>query len=88
MSKNDEIDRTCPPPGVCLAADRVRYDADVADAKSTRTLSIVGYAVGGAGLLGGAVLLMLPTRNQKDASLTMRASVGTDAIGASVTSTW
>jgi hypothetical protein len=88
ISKNDEIDRTCSAGARCLPADKQRYDAAVADAKSAQTLSLAGFIVGGASLVGGGTLLLLSGRKPSDVALSMSASFGSTNIGATMVGAW
>jgi hypothetical protein len=88
LSKNDEIDRTCAAGARCLPEDRQRYDAAVADAKSARTLSLVGLIAGGTGLIGGGTILLLSGQKPNSAALSARASFGSNNIGVTMEGAW
>jgi hypothetical protein len=87
-SKNDEIDRTCVTGTVCSPADRMKYDGAVADAKSARDRSIIGFAAGGAALAAGTTLFIVAKPRRSDSSLSVRPSIGPAAAGAIIGGAW
>ena len=59
MSKNDEIDHTCVSGTACSTSDRAKYNGAVADAKTARERSIIGFAAGGAAAVAGSAIFLL-----------------------------
>ncbi len=57
-SKNNIADSTCSVGTQCSPADHVRYNEAVSDARSARTGAIVSFAVGGAAIIAGTVLIV------------------------------
>jgi hypothetical protein len=88
LSKNDEIDRTCVPSGPCPAEDRQRYDAAVSDAKEARLISIAGFGLAGAALIGGSVLWWQGSHGATTGALTMTPMIGADSAGAALGGRW
>jgi hypothetical protein len=75
-SKNDAALAICvDTPDACPDADVATHDKNVSDAKSAQTMSIVGFAVGGAALVGGAVLYF--TAPSTKTALRVQPLVGT-----------
>lgn len=65
-STRDDLSDACPADR-CSAAERAKYD----DGRDQAGYATVGFAVGGVGLLAGALLLMLaPNEQEQPASLT------------------
>jgi hypothetical protein len=58
LSKNDQADSICPSSEHCSTDDQTRFDKTINDAKRERTYAFVGFGVGGAALVTGAVLLL------------------------------
>lgn len=87
-SRNDEIDHTCVSGISCSTADRSRYDNDVAAAKTARERSIVGFAAGGAALLGGVAVLYLGARAHADSPVTATAYLGEGGLVAGLGGRW
>jgi hypothetical protein len=69
LSKNDEAKGVCPTRMGCSVADVNRHSQLVSDAKAFRTWSFVGFGVGGAALIGAAVLYFAPERASRRASI-------------------
>jgi len=88
LSRNDEIDRTCVPSGPCSEEDRGRYDAAVSEAKDARLVSIAGFGLAGAALIGGAVLWWQGGPDAKTGALTMTPTIGAGSAGAVLGGRW
>ncbi|HVZ72034.1 MAG TPA: caspase family protein [Polyangia bacterium] len=88
MSKNDDIDSTCVTGTTCSSTDRARYDKDIADAKTARKLSIVGFAAGSAALVAGGALFWWARPRASDGGLSLGATVGPATLGATMGGTW
>ncbi|HWZ89700.1 MAG TPA: hypothetical protein VNW92_12640 [Polyangiaceae bacterium] len=67
-SKNDDAKVICPSGMGCTASEIDSHSALVSDAKSFRTWSFVGFGVGGAALVGAAVLYFAPSSSSQRAS--------------------
>ena len=66
-SKNDKADSICPSGRDCTSQNILDYEAAISDAKSARTLSYVGFGVGGAALVTGAILLLTAPKSKTTA---------------------
>jgi hypothetical protein len=89
-SKNDQIASTCPGSS---CQNYPAYNDGLTlrdDAKSARTISMIGFGVGGVALVTDAVLLFTTPRDAPRSSLGTRVSplVGTGAAGVVVEGTW
>lgn len=60
-SKNDDARAICPSGVGCSSSDIDRHSSLVSDAKTFRTWSFVGFGVGGAAVIGAAVLYFAPS---------------------------
>jgi hypothetical protein len=67
-SKNDDAKTICPAGSGCSGADIDGHAQLVSDAKTFRTWSFVGFGVGGAALIGAAVLYFAPKSNSSATS--------------------
>jgi|GEM_PF-3357643 len=87
LSKNDESESLCPTGQLCSPADQARYHASVDDARSARTVSLLGFGLGGAAIVAGAALLITaPKRNPTTVSFVPNLDVG--RVGASLQGAW
>jgi hypothetical protein len=68
QSKNDDAKTICPSSVGCSASDIDDHSGLVSDAKTFRTWSFVGFGVGGAALVGAAVLYFAPSSSGERAS--------------------
>ncbi len=68
QSKNDDAKAICPSSVGCSASDIDNHSGLVSDAKTFRTWSFVGFGVGGAALVGAAVLYFAPASSGERAS--------------------
>lgn len=86
-SKNNSAEAICPSSTDCTRAQIYNHGAYLEDAKTFRTWSYVGFGVGGAALIGAAVLYFAPTSRASSAGLgaapfvTADGSWGATAIG-------
>lgn len=67
-SKNDDAKAICPSGMGCSAGEIASHASHVSDAKTFRTWSYVGFGVGGAALIGAAVLYFTPSSASSRAS--------------------
>lgn len=67
-SKNDDAKAICPSGIGCSAGEIASHASLVSDAKMFRTWSYVGFGVGGAALIGAAVLYFTPSSASSRAS--------------------
>ncbi|HXU06631.1 MAG TPA: caspase family protein [Polyangia bacterium] len=88
LSLNDEIDRTCVATVPCSADDRQRYEQAVSDAKTARVLSIAGFGLAGAALIGSGALWWHTAHGAKDSALAMTPIIGADTVGATLGGRW
>jgi hypothetical protein len=89
-SKSSEAEGVCPTTG-CGSEAHAQFEALRDEAIQARTLSIVGFAVGGAALVGGTILVLTnPSRNTQGGrtSITLSASGGHDRIALVAGGTW
>ncbi len=63
-AKNKDADSNCPSGHGCSSSDIEQYNRAIDDAKTARWLSIAGFSVGGAALVGGALLWSTLDRNK------------------------
>jgi len=69
MGKQSDADALCSGAGGgCPLSKKAEVDKLDSDAKSAGTLSVVGYAVGGAGIAAGVVMLILSGKSESTAS--------------------
>jgi hypothetical protein len=68
QSKNDDAKVICPSSVGCSASDIDDHSGLVSDAKTFRTWSFVGFGVGGAALVGAAILYFAPSSSGERAS--------------------
>lgn len=80
LSKNNEIDALCPTKP-CPTQDLVAYDNARQDARSARTLAIVGFGVGGAALATATVLFFTAPKN-KPSAWQMTPTLALGSLGA------
>jgi hypothetical protein len=83
-SKKSDADALCNlPGGACPLSKKSDVSALDNDYKSAGTLSLVGYAVGGAGLVTGAVLLALSGGKHSESSAAVTPWIGYQSAGIS-----
>ncbi|HMI88013.1 MAG TPA: hypothetical protein VK550_28210 [Polyangiaceae bacterium] len=69
MGKRSDADALCTlPNGFCSIKTKAEVDKLDSDAKSASTLSVVGFAVGGAGVAAGVVMLLLAGKSESTTS--------------------
>jgi hypothetical protein len=67
--KRSDADALCTlPNGQCDSRNRAEVDKLDGDAKSASTLSVVGFAVGGAGVVAGVVMLVMSGKSESSSS--------------------
>jgi hypothetical protein len=92
LSKNEEALDVCPdyPDDACTADDVDRHAELVSDAKSNRTLSYVGFGVGGAALLGGLVLILTAPKGPETQGTGLRVTplVARGELGVGMAGRW
>jgi hypothetical protein len=85
LSKNHDAKEICEDrPSACSDAEQGEHAGLVEDAKSARTLSIVGFAAGGAALGAGLVLILTAPRSEVSAARAVRLTpmLGAGSAGA------
>ena len=83
-SKEDEANKVCPGVGCASEADLRRATSLDDDARSAKTISIVGFVVGGVGVATGATLLVMGMSKKKaETTATVRPWVGLGSAGVS-----
>jgi hypothetical protein len=87
-SKNDSALAICTDnPGGCPPGEIARHDSLIDSAKSARTGSYVGFGVGGAALVAGAVVfLTAPTKTSGGTAIAPLA--GGDVLGLRYSTSW
>jgi len=68
LGTKDDADKICPTPS-CPPDKQAEQKSKDSDAASQGTLSVVGYAVGGAGIAAGVTLFILSNTSKKSAEL-------------------
>jgi hypothetical protein len=87
--KNDEIDATCPAPQPCPPDGVALYNSAVDDAKSARTLSIIGIGAGAAlAAVGVTLVLTAPRSSSSGTGLWVAPAIANAGPGAAVGGTW
>lgn len=86
-SKNDDAKSICArTPSACPESEQQKHSELVDDAKSARTLSIIGFAAGGAALGAGIVLVLTaPDSSPRAARVRITPLLGQGSAGASLT---
>jgi hypothetical protein len=86
-SKSKDADEQCTASKPCTGDGAAHYRDTIDDAKSARTVSIVGFAAGGALLAAGGVLLVtsLPSQSQ---GLRIAPAIGVNTFGAAAEGVW
>lgn len=89
-SKNKAADQVCPTNVHCSIQDRNNYNSAISDAKSDRTISIVGLALGGAALTSGFILILsAPSSNSTTTGFRVSPSVDAGGrVGATLQGAW
>ncbi|HEX3770256.1 MAG TPA: tetratricopeptide repeat protein [Polyangiaceae bacterium] len=82
-SKNSDAKSVCPTSMNCTPSDVTHYASDQSDAKTDRTIAIVGFAAGGAALVAGAALLLTAPRSH-EAAMQIVPLVAPGRMGASM----
>lgn len=86
-SKNDDAKGICPRGVGCTASEVDDHAGLVSDAKTFRTWSFVGFGVGGAALVGAAVLYFAPTgSSERSSNLVATPYLGGDGSWGAVAS--
>jgi hypothetical protein len=88
LSKKDEAASICPTGVACTPGDIAAYETTMADARSARKLSLIGFGVGGAALLGGAILLISAPRSAATTGISVAPAVGAGSVGATIAGRW
>lgn len=80
---NDVTDRNCPSSGACqLPASLFDKRADLGEqGDSAKTLSIVGFALGGVGLATGVTLFVLSNKKERPATARVEPFIGVGQLG-------
>jgi serine/threonine-protein kinase len=86
-TKNADADAVCPSASQCTETDHVNYENAIADARSARTIAIVGFAAGGAALVAGSLLVLTSSRSPT-AGIRIAPSMAAGAPGLNVQGTW
>jgi hypothetical protein len=87
MQKNEESDSLCSVP--CTADEEARYRQAVQDAKTARTLSIVGFSAGVVlGTVGAVLLLTSSTSSRSTSRIWISPSIGAGAGTVTVGGAW
>lgn len=86
-SKSNDAVEQCTESKPCTPEGTAHYYDTIDDAKSARTVSIIGFAAGGALLAAGGVLLVtsLPSQSQ---GLRIAPAIGVNALGAAAQGVW
>ena len=87
LSKNDDSDAICPTGQLCSPQDQAKYHSTVDDARSARTLSLLGFGLGGAALVTGAVLILTAPK-AKPATVSFVPTLDMGRVGASLQGAW
>jgi hypothetical protein len=88
-SKNVEADAVCPTgTGCSRQTDQPKYDAAISSAKSARTVSIVGFAVGGVGLAVGTIVLVTASPRGGSTGWRLIPAVASGTLGTTLEGTW
>jgi hypothetical protein len=83
-SKEDDANTVCPAAGCANRADAKQASSLDDDARSARTISIVGFVLGGVGVATGATLLVMGLSHKKAATTaTVSPWVGLGSAGVS-----
>ena len=77
-SKNDQAKGICPNSVGCTAAEVNQHEDLVSDARRFRTLSFLGFGVGGAALLAATVLFVVPSASSGASGLNATPFVTAD----------
>lgn len=92
MSKNDEALDVCPdyPKDECSEDDVDRHERLVDDAKTNRTVSYIGFGLGGAALLGGVALILTAPKSTEGQQTGWRLTphVGRGEVGLGMAGRW
>ncbi len=84
LSKNNQAEGLCKTNNMCASSAEFNQHASlVNDAKTDRTASIIGFAAGGAALVGG-VILIVATPKAEVGALYVTPSIGLNSLGAVV----
>ena len=86
-AKNEEAETICPTGVNCTQDESSRYSTAIADAKRAQTLSIVGFAAGGAAIAAGTILL-LATPKSSASGLRFLPTLGMGTAGAALGGSW
>jgi hypothetical protein len=86
-SKNNQAKNVCPTGLSCTMSDESNHTQLVNAASSNFTISYVGFAAGGAALLGGVLLVLTAPKGHSEA-LAVAPLVGLDRVGFALEGTW
>lgn len=92
-SKVDDRDAICPRGTGCSTEEATTIDQLTDDARKANTMSMVGFAAGGAFIAGGVALLLLSPSDSsatpaKSSRTTFLPAIGADYQGVNVTHVW
>jgi hypothetical protein len=88
-SKNAEADAVCPTgTGCSRQTDQPKYDSAISSAKSARTVSIVGFALGGAGIAAGAIVLLTASPHGGTTGWRVVPAVAGGTLGTTLEGAW
>lgn len=87
LSKNSDTDAICPTGQLCSPQDQAKYRSSVDDARSARTVSLLGFGLGGAALVTG-VVLVLTAPKAKPAAVSFVPTLDIGRVGASLQGAW
>jgi hypothetical protein len=86
-SKNRDADAVCPAGLGCTPEEVAAYDSAMADARSARRLSLAGFAIGGAAIVGSVVLLVSAPRTEHR-TVALAPALDRGTIGATLSGRW
>jgi hypothetical protein len=87
LSKNDDSESICPTGQLCSPRDQARYHQTVDDARSARTVALLGLGLGGAAVVTGAALVLTAPKD-KPAVVSFVPTLGIGRVGASLQGAW
>ncbi len=87
-SKNKQADQVCPTSVQCTQQDQTNYNSAISDAKSDRTVSILGFALGGAALTSGAILLLTAPKSNTTGFRVAPSLDEVGRVGATLQGAW
>jgi hypothetical protein len=88
-AKNSEADAVCPTGAGCSKdTDQPRYESAISDAKTARTIAIVGFAVGGVGLAAGTIVLLTASARSSTTGWRVVPGVAGGTFGTTLQGAW